>query len=174
MAVRNDFTAGEVLAAADLNDTFGAKANLASPTFTGTVTIPNVNLGSWIAYTPTVSGTGWAIGNGLTIGEYVQIGKQVNFTAGIFFGSTSTFGAGGLEVSLPVACTVVNFTCPTFAVDTSLGNYYYTPSIFASSTTVKPQAIQSNIGLIQEIISTKPFTWDNTDSLFISGTYEAA
>jgi len=29
MAVRNDFTAGEVLAAADLNDTFGAKLNLA-------------------------------------------------------------------------------------------------------------------------------------------------
>jgi hypothetical protein len=29
MAVRNDFTAGEVLAAADLNDTFGAKLDLA-------------------------------------------------------------------------------------------------------------------------------------------------
>jgi hypothetical protein len=29
MAVRNDFTAGEVLAAADLNDTFAAKLNLA-------------------------------------------------------------------------------------------------------------------------------------------------
>jgi hypothetical protein len=29
MAVRDDFTAGEVLAAADLNDTFGAKLNLA-------------------------------------------------------------------------------------------------------------------------------------------------
>jgi hypothetical protein len=29
MAVRNDFTAGEVLAAADLNDTFAAKLDLA-------------------------------------------------------------------------------------------------------------------------------------------------
>jgi hypothetical protein len=29
MAIRDDFTAGEVLAAADLNDTFGAKLNLA-------------------------------------------------------------------------------------------------------------------------------------------------
>jgi uncharacterized protein (AIM24 family) len=29
MAVRNDFTAGEVLAAADLNDTFGAKSSIA-------------------------------------------------------------------------------------------------------------------------------------------------
>jgi hypothetical protein len=40
MAIRDDFTAGEVLAAADLNDTFGAKANLASPTFTGTPAAP--------------------------------------------------------------------------------------------------------------------------------------
>jgi hypothetical protein len=29
MAVRNDFTAGEVLAAADLNDTFASKLDLA-------------------------------------------------------------------------------------------------------------------------------------------------
>ena len=37
MAVRNDFTAGEVLAAADLNDTFAAKADVLSPTFGGDV-----------------------------------------------------------------------------------------------------------------------------------------
>ena len=49
MAVRTSFTSGEVLAAADLTDTFGAKANtsaltskadLASPTFTGTPAAP--------------------------------------------------------------------------------------------------------------------------------------
>jgi hypothetical protein len=36
MAVRNDFTAGEVLAAADLNDTFASKPDLAGATYTGT------------------------------------------------------------------------------------------------------------------------------------------
>jgi hypothetical protein len=46
MAVRDDFTAGEVLAAADLNDTFGAKANLASPTFTGTPAAPTAAAGT--------------------------------------------------------------------------------------------------------------------------------
>lgn len=35
MAIRTDFTAGEVLAAADLNDTFAAKANLSGASFTG-------------------------------------------------------------------------------------------------------------------------------------------
>jgi hypothetical protein len=46
MAVRNNFAAGEVLAAADLNDTFGAKANLASPTFTGTPAAPTAAAGT--------------------------------------------------------------------------------------------------------------------------------
>ena len=46
MAIRDDFTAGEVLAAADLNDTFGAKANLASPTFTGTPAAPTAASGT--------------------------------------------------------------------------------------------------------------------------------
>lgn len=46
MAVRDDFAPGEVLAAADLNDTFGAKANLASPTFTGTPAAPTAAAGT--------------------------------------------------------------------------------------------------------------------------------
>jgi hypothetical protein len=46
MAIRNDFAPGEVLAAADLNDTFGSKANLASPTFTGTPAAPTAAAGT--------------------------------------------------------------------------------------------------------------------------------
>lgn len=46
MAIRTDFAAGEVLAAADLNDTFGSKANLASPTFTGTPAAPTAAAGT--------------------------------------------------------------------------------------------------------------------------------
>jgi hypothetical protein len=61
MAVRNDFTAGEVLAAADLNDTFLAKANLASPTFTGTPAGPTAAAGTnttQLATTAFVQGAG--------------------------------------------------------------------------------------------------------------------
>lgn len=46
MAVRTTWTAGDVLTAADLTDTFGAKANLASPTFTGTPTAPTAAAGT--------------------------------------------------------------------------------------------------------------------------------
>lgn len=46
MAVRNDFQVGEVLKSEDLNDTFGAKAPLASPTFTGTPAGPTAASGT--------------------------------------------------------------------------------------------------------------------------------
>lgn len=46
MAVRTTWTAGDVLTAADLTDTFGAKANLASPTFTGTPAAPTAAAGT--------------------------------------------------------------------------------------------------------------------------------
>ena len=61
MAIRTDFTAGEVLAAADLNDTFAAKANLASPTFTGTPAAPTAAAGTnttQVATTAFVQGAG--------------------------------------------------------------------------------------------------------------------
>jgi len=46
MAIRNDFTAGEVLAAADLNDTFAAKADDAATTtaLNGKLAIPDLVL----------------------------------------------------------------------------------------------------------------------------------
>jgi ABC-type xylose transport system substrate-binding protein len=46
MAIRTTFTAGEILTAADLTDTFGAKSPVASPTFTGTVTLPESIVGA--------------------------------------------------------------------------------------------------------------------------------
>ena len=61
MAVRTSFTSGEVLAAADLTDTFGAKSNLASPTFTGTPAAPTAASGTnttQLATTAFVQGAG--------------------------------------------------------------------------------------------------------------------
>lgn len=61
MAIRTSFTAGEVLTAADLTDTFGAKANLASPTFTGTPAGPTAASGTnttQLATTAFVQGAG--------------------------------------------------------------------------------------------------------------------
>ena len=73
MAVRNDFAAGEVLAAADLNDTFAAKADLASPAFTGT---------------PTVNGTAIEDLSGLT---FIANGSVTSGSSIIFNNCFTTF-----------------------------------------------------------------------------------
>jgi hypothetical protein len=271
MAVRDDFTAGEVLAAADLNDTFGSKSNSASPRFTGDVGIgtaapandvhvyatggtsaatvtaealmylqdagagvgngggilvganqgsfamikgflsdgaansagflsfglrasssdanltermrintdgyiqgTGTSLGAYAAYTPTISGTGWAIGNGTSAGVLSGLGKRINFLISITFGSTSTFGGAGLVISLPVTTTASNPSFNAFAVDVSTAEYYTLPTLIGSTTTCKPHAIQNASGFIQEVISTKPFTWANGDQIFISGSFEGA
>ena len=44
MAIKTSWTAGQVLAAADLTDTFAAKSPSASPTFTGTVTLTGATI----------------------------------------------------------------------------------------------------------------------------------
>lgn len=46
MAVKTSWAAGDVLTAADLTDTLAAKANLASPTFTGTPAAPTAAVGT--------------------------------------------------------------------------------------------------------------------------------
>lgn len=64
MAVRDDFAPGEVLTAADLNDTLAAKANTVSPTFTGTVALPLTTtaggvdaFSAWGTWTPSYTGS---------------------------------------------------------------------------------------------------------------------
>ena len=52
MAIRNDFTAGEVLAAADLNDTFGSKANYPSGGSNGDLLTKSGTTTAWAAPTP--------------------------------------------------------------------------------------------------------------------------
>jgi hypothetical protein len=132
-----------------------------------------LSLGAYTTFTPTLSGTGWTIGNGTSVGKYSQIGKRVNYSLIITFGSTSTFGGAGLEISLPVARTANDSIFNGIGIDVSTANYYTLPTVSAAGSIVKPQAIQSAIGLIQEVISTKPFTWANGDQIYVSGSYEA-
>jgi hypothetical protein len=52
MAIRNDFAPGEVLAAADLNDTFGSKANYPSGGSNGDLLTKSGTTTAWAAPTP--------------------------------------------------------------------------------------------------------------------------
>jgi hypothetical protein len=139
----------------------------------GLITGAGTSLGAWTAYTPTLGGTGWALGNGTADAKYCQVGKIVIFRIRITFGSTSTFGAGALQVSLPVstnAATLGNFVCQFR--DQSTTTQYFGVSRLASATAVQIESIGTN-GFQSGVTSSVPFTWENTDVLRIQGTYEA-
>ena len=58
---------------------------------------------SWTAWTPVLTGTGWAAGNGTVEAAYKNIDGIVHIRARIIFGTTTTFGAGSPNISLPVS-----------------------------------------------------------------------
>lgn len=59
--------------------------------------------GAWSTYTPswTSSGTAPNIGNGTIIGRYMKIGRTVICHINLVMGSTSTYGTGSYNFSLP-------------------------------------------------------------------------
>jgi hypothetical protein len=141
----------------------------------GLITGTGTSLGAWTAYTPTLGGSGWAIGDGTAVGAYCQIGKVVAFRARITFGSTSTFGAGQPNISLPVTLRSAHggVIGRTRFVDTSLAANYGTDTLVASTTTVVFRTLGTN-GLEALTTSSVPFTWASTDLIDVNGVYEIA
>ena len=178
MAVRDSFTAGDVLDAADLTDTFASKAPIVSPTFTGTVTIPNVTLSSWTAFTPTFSHL--TVGNGTLVNcKYARTGNQIICQIGLVWGSTTTFTLGLGDFTLPV-------TAKSLTGNPNLGLARYvdaSPSVHYSGFVVHilttHARLQRNVVSGSEIIAgevgpTAPFTWTTNDEMHAIFVYEAA
>lgn len=142
----------------------------------GLITGSGTSLGAWTAFTPTLGGTGWAIGDGGATGAYCQVGKIVVFRVRIAFGATSTYGSTNPTISLPV--TAVTGTGGAFNVsgkmfDTSTGLQYLAFPLLTSTTTFQVCSI-GTLGVQATTNATTPFTWANTDELYIYGTYQAA
>lgn len=131
-----------------------------------------------IAYTPTASGTGWALGNGTASGNYTLVGNLAFFNASVVFGSTSTFGTGpdGLQVSLPVA-RVGNIEVNAVCVDVSASALFIAQGRAVTGTgSVEINVLNTAFanGRIEAAINTKPFTWANGDYVLVSGSYMVA
>jgi hypothetical protein len=140
----------------------------------GLLTGFGISLGAWTAWTPALTGTGWALGNGTVAGVYCRTGKTVHTRMLITFGSTSTFGSTALNVSLPVTAASQRCTLDCSADDVSAGVHYLMTGAVALGSAVILNALQSAVGLTEAVISTKPFTWASGDFIVINGTYEAA
>lgn len=138
----------------------------------GLISGTGISLGAWTAWTPTVGGGTWAIGNGtFTGGAYCQIGKTVHFRVRITWGTTSVFGAAGLNLTLPVTPGGNNHTLVHgFAYDASASARYPLGGNIISSLLT----LYNIVSPVTTVISTVPFTWVSTDMVDICGTYEAA
>lgn len=148
----------------------------------GLITGSGTSLGAWTEYTPTLGGTGWAIGDGTVNGVYCQIGKVVHFRVQVTFGATSTFGAASaLQLTTPVSANSPASpanqanTMKALARDVSAGAWY-TLAVrpFNASTTACGLFVSGTNGLNANTTSTAPFTWASGDIVYFSGTYEIA
>jgi hypothetical protein len=141
-------------------------------------TIPATELntlsGAWTTYTPTVGGTGWALGNGTVAGRYKKVGRVVVCRVQVTWGTTSTYGAGQLTVSTPV--TPANDTPAGLAQLNDGGTDYIgwcnatTGGVFFvySMNTAGTYLVNSSV------VSTVPFTWTTSDYVRLSAVYESA
>lgn len=133
-------------------------------------------LGTWIPYTPTwTASVAPAIGDGTLTGGYALIGKVCAFYITLVAGSTTTFGTGFWQFSLPL-------TAVTFSGNSSV------PGGIASarddSTTSRNNALAILNGATNFFLtttatnalygSTSPWTWATSDQLGIFGVYQIA
>jgi hypothetical protein len=133
--------------------------------------------GAWTSYTPawTTDGTQPSIGNGTITGAYKQIGKTVFVRVKLNAGSSTNFGSGAFQFSLPVTASSpdgIQFPCSM--LDNGIHWYQGTVNGTYSGNNYKSAIIYPNTsGWSDAVTSTAPFTWGNTDSLQFNGSYES-
>jgi len=141
----------------------------------GLITGTGTSLGAWTAYTPTLGGTGWAIGDGTAAGVYCQIGKTVIFRIRITLGSTSTAGGSALTITVPVTgnATQANASLNVGLNDVSASEWRLGTNVWTSTTTIQPRSIGTN-GVSATLTTSAPFTWASGDQIDVAGVYQAA
>jgi hypothetical protein len=133
---------------------------------------------TWAAFTPTW--TNLTVGNGTTTARYVQNGKTVDFWVKFTLGSTSSVSTEP-SMNFPVAAQSNEAgQCANLLYiyeDSGLSRYQgIVDPITNSSTTFRLCAlnVSSTYATSTQITSSIPFSWGSGDSIYISGSYEAA
>jgi len=131
-----------------------------------------------VSYTPTL--TNVTLGNGTLNGVFQRISNYVAFGVHLAFGSTTSV-SGLIGISLPFTsasgANTRTFLNAGFS-DTGTNTFNGIGSISESATKIDFFAILAN-GTYTSIgasptSSTVPFTWANTDEIFVSGIYRYA
>jgi hypothetical protein len=129
--------------------------------------------GVWTAWTPTITGTSFVLGNGTLVAYYAQFGKTVHFSFQFIMGSTSTMG------------TTFTFTAPftedanhrgsfTTRMTQSGSGATGTANFYAGDGRIYAYIQQADGGLLNSMTNTTPWTWATGGSFVCNGTYERA
>jgi len=130
--------------------------------------------GAWTTWVPSWTGatTNPTIGNGTITGQYLQVGKTVFFTIVVVCGTTSTFGSGEWQFSLPIEARF------GFSASVSLrgGSPISQVSAVADCRSGNPATAILHIGSPSgPVTSTVPWTWvaNQNQAIKVTGVYEA-
>jgi hypothetical protein len=148
-------------------------------TVTGSVIVSGSDITTaWTSYTPawtTDGGTQPVLNNGTITGAYKQIGKTVFVRVKLNAGTTTTFGTGAFQFSLPVSASSpdgIQFPCSM--LDNGIHWYQGIVNGTYTGATNKSAIIYPNTsGWSDAVTSTSPFTWGSADSLQFNGSYES-
>lgn len=163
------WTTGEVVTAAFMNNEIGTP-------FTGLQA-------AWSSYTPTWTGstTNPVLGNGTMVGRYNQVGKTVNGDITIVGGTTTTWGSGTWNLTLPTnTATTTNriLLMHAYALDSSasasvtgIGKMNYAGANAFSMLIVNVGGGTPNLGTVTNLV---PMTWATSDQLVVRFHYESA
>ena len=132
--------------------------------------------GGWTSYTPvwTATVTNPVIGNGVIEGGYRRIGGRIDFWIKLAAGSTTTFGSGSYILSLPVSAldSQWNGNYSVGLLDNGVAWYTNRYGQGASAGFIDKFVVQDASG--NQWTNTSPFTFGNTDAIFIQGSYRVA
>jgi hypothetical protein len=137
---------------------------------------------TWDTYTPTITGSGTAVGGGgVAVGWFRRVGTTLHIRITWTLGSGSTVGSGGVTFSLPPGMTAVTQTNLIQALhalysDTGTTAYHGHGRVDSGGTTI--QCLTWNVAgtypTWAALTATVPHIWASTDFIDVNGTIEVA
>ena len=134
---------------------------------------------AWTSYTPvwtTDSSPQPAIGSGTLTGKYKAIGKSVFFTIKLNYAADTSGGNGAWHFSLPInAVDSAAVVAPsTYLYNGHNWNFGVANTEYKGDVgTVTPLCLSPTGNTAGAVDATHPFTWVNTDTMVINGTYQS-
>ena len=132
---------------------------------------------AWASYTPTLTASTTNPTNWTQTGYFMQAGKLVIAKFQVLAGGGMTKGSGTYRVALPVNAntTMGSLYIGTVTLrDASTGNTYYAQAAVTNTAYITLNYAATYGGGAANVTDTTPWTWEASDTISATITYEAA